>query len=91
MVLTVSGMTTEEAGKLGIHGDGRHRYFRVDGGKSNYHALTGCEWFERVPFDLANPDIVAILCPWAPPKDVVTAETREALALAVAKGSTAGP
>ena len=91
VVLTVSAMQEEDAKGFGLQPEARKNYFRVDGGKSNYHTLTDCEWFERHAYTLANGDLVAVPLPWTPPTDRLSLDTRMAIERDVAVGSAAGP
>lgn len=89
--LTVVSMTPEEEKALGLGIDTRKHYFRLDGGKSNYHALTDCEWFERVSYDLGQGDTVGVPVPWTPPVDSITPSIRVAIEAAIEMGSPNGP
>lgn len=89
--MTVVGMTEEDAKALGLPIGAHRHYFRLDGGKSNYHTLTECEWFERVSFDLEQGDTVGVPVPWFPPVDVVTRDIRTKVEAAIERGSPAGP
>ncbi len=91
IVLTVAAMTEDEARAFGLPPDHRKHFFRVDGAKSNYAPLAGAEWFERCQYALENGDGVAIPKPWEPPSNSVDLETKQAVEVAVARGSTAGP
>jgi len=74
VVLTLSVMTSEEAGAFGLPEAHRFHYVRLDGAKSNYAPLHEAEWFERVAYDLDNGETVAACIPWEPPSKVLTAE-----------------
>ena len=91
VVLTLSGMSEEEAKAFGLPPDARSHYFRVDGGKANYSTLTGCEWFERISRVLANEDTVSVPEPWHPPVDAVTPEKQVQVEAALRVGSPQGP
>ena len=97
VALTVNVMTEEEAGKLSIPLDHRRDYFRVDGAKKNYSAITDAEWFERLEYTLENgkddeyPDRVAMPFPWKPPSATITQELIGQLLADVAQGSPSGP
>ncbi len=91
IVLTVAGMTEDEAKAFGLPADHRKHFFRVDGAKSNYAPLADAEWFERCQYQLENGDGVAIPKPWQPPSEVVSLDTRMAIDRDVEAGSTAGP
>lgn len=67
VVLTVLTMDEKEADKLGIPPEQRRLYFRLDGAKSNYAVVEDAEWFQRVPYELANGETVAAAEPWEPP------------------------
>jgi hypothetical protein len=91
IVLTLLGMTGEEADSLGIPRDQSRHYVRLDGAKSNYSALGEAEWFDRASIMLDNGDWVAALAPWTPPADTGLAEdTLAALLAAVATGDRSG-
>lgn len=91
VLLTLTGMTDEEAKALGISSERRGDFFRLDGAKSNYAALAKVEWFERRSYTLENGDSVAVPFPWTPPVQVVSLETRMTIESAVAAGSSVGP
>lgn len=91
IVLTVAGMTEDEAKAFGLPADHRKHFFRVDGAKSNYAPLADAEWFERCQYQLENGDGVAIPKPWQPPTDAANLETTVAIEAAVAVGSGVGP
>ena len=91
VVLTVSGMTTDDAKAFGIPPGQERNYLRVDGGKANYSSLTECEWFERSVFQLSNDDSVAVTVPWNPPKDFITPEAQTAVEAAIRRGHADGP
>lgn len=67
VVLTVLTMDEKEAEKLDIPPEQRRLYFRLDGAKSNYALADDAEWFQRVPYELANGETVAAAEPWEPP------------------------
>lgn len=91
VVLTLAGMSEEEAKAFGLPPDTRTNYFRVDGGKANYSTLTGCEWFERISRLLPNDDTVSVPQPWLPPVDAVTPEKQVQVEAALRAGSPQGP
>ena len=97
VALTVNVMTEEEAVKLAIPLDTRRDYFRVDGAKKNYSAITDAEWFERLEYTLENgqegetPDRVAVPYPWKPPSVTITQELIAQLLNDIANGSPNGP
>ncbi len=91
IVVTVAGMTEDEAKAFGLGGDQRRSFFRVDSGKSNYSKLHTAEWFERVEYELDNGDLVAAPVAWQPPQEAVTPETRFAIEAGIEAGSSFGP
>jgi hypothetical protein len=76
VVLTVNVMSKDEAALFGITEEKRRNYFRLDGAKNNYAPIELAEWFERIVVKLPNgsldddnePDGVAAIWPWNPPK-----------------------
>ena len=92
VVLTLLGMTGEEADALGVPRDQARHFIRLDGAKSNYSALADAEWFERHSIGLDNGDGVAVLTPWTPPAETGLADdTLAALLAAVANGDHGSP
>ncbi len=91
VVLTVTGMTEPDAKAFGLPAESRKHYFRLDGGKSNYASLTDAEWFERIPYALANGDNVVAVAPWHPPADICTTDMMARLEAGIAEGSPTGP
>lgn len=91
VVLTITGMTPEEAGAFNLPAEAARHHFRLDGGKANYSPLTACEWFERRVFTLANDDQVAAVVSWHPPEDAVTPEAQAKVEAAIRRGSPSGP
>lgn len=84
VVLTILTMDEKEAEKLSIPDEQRRLYFRLDGAKSNYALAEDAEWFQRVPYELANGETVAAAAPWSPPApdaEVSTADLNAALDL----------
>jgi RecA-family ATPase len=82
VVLTVLTMDEEQAAKLGLNAADRHRYFRVDGAKSNYAPLHDAEWFQRIEYELDNGEGVAAAVPWEVPsifRDLTAAQCNKAL------------
>ena len=67
VLLTLTGMTLEEADKFGIDPAERRRYFRIDGAKSNYAPAQEAEWWRLDGYELENGDCVAACLPWTPP------------------------
>ncbi len=91
IALTVTAMTADEANSFGLPAGAHRGYFRVDGAKANYSALTDCEWFERHSIQLDNGDWIAVPRPWDPPVSAIVPETMLAIERSVAKGSSIGP
>ncbi len=91
VALTLQGMTEDEAQSFGLAPEKRRHFCRLDGAKSNYASLTGCEWFQRLPCILENGETAAALEPWSPPVDAITQQTLEAVEAAIAQGTPAGP
>ena len=91
VVLTVSGMTGDDAKAFGLPPGQERHYLRLDGGKANYSSLTEVEWFERSIFLLPNDDSVAVTVPWNPPKDFITPEAQTAVEAAIRRGHADGP
>ena len=91
VVLTVSGMTEDEAKALNVPHDHRRHFFRLDGAKANYSPTTEAEWFERQQYELDNGDLVAAPVPWTPPEDVISLETLLAIEAGIAAGCAGEP
>ncbi len=91
VVLTLTGMTSEEADAFGLPEHARKHFFRVDGGKANYSSVTDAEWFERSIYTLENGDTVAVPVPWAPPLDRPSLEIRFRVEAMIRRGSPLGP
>jgi hypothetical protein len=91
VVLTVTGMTKEDAKAFGLPAESRKHHFRLDGGKSNYASVTDAEWFERIPCELANGDHVVAAEAWYPPADICTLDMMAQIEAGVAEGSDTGP
>lgn len=92
VVLTVLTMDEKEAEKLSIPDEQRRLYFRLDGAKSNYALVEDAEWYQRVPYELANGETVAAAEPWtpaAPDAEVSTVDLNAALDL-IDKGPEPG-
>lgn len=92
VALTVTAMTEEEAGKLGIPTTERRRYIRVDDAKANLAPPAGkARWFQLVSVALGNGaldrrypngDNVQAIHPWEPPnvwEEVSVADLNAAL------------
>lgn len=88
---TVCIMSPEEAERLNIADDLRWRFFRLDGAKANYSALSAAEWFERVDYELDNNEAVAAAVPWFPPSAPITLDIIMRAEGLVANGSPDGP
>lgn len=71
MVFTLCVMTEDEAAALSIPSTQRKNYFRLDSAKSNYAPGTDGEWFERIPYELANGETVPATRPWVKPRDTI--------------------
>jgi hypothetical protein len=69
----LNGMTTKDAGALGITEIDRWRYIRVTGGKSNPAPPEKAVWLKLEAENLANGDEVAVVTPWVPPDPLATA------------------
>ena len=91
VAFTVCTMTSEEADKLGIADTACKHYFRVDGAKANYAALTDAEWFEKVPYRLDNGEDAVAAVPWKPPADIINSTVLETIKAAVAVGVSGEP
>ena len=87
VMLTITSMTAEECKIFGLPQGSERHYLRVDGGKSNYASLATCEWFERLVYDLANGDTVAVTVPWKPPEDTVTLDVQAKVQAAIKAGA----
>jgi hypothetical protein len=85
VVATLSNMSERDATKLGLEGDERRRWVRLDDAKMNL-TLVGDEarWFRRVGVTIANGDEVGVLVPGEPkpPEDAKPDEELEAAAIA---------
>ena len=85
-------MDEAAAEAFGIPLDRRKHFFRLDGAKSKYSALTDAEWFERCSYEIGTQgDTVAVPVPWHPPSSTVSIDTRLAIERAIEKGSGTGP
>lgn len=69
IVLTLCGMSEDEAEMLGIAKDRKIRasYIRLDDAKQNYTAIGDARWFEKVVYKLSNDEYVAAAVPWKAP------------------------
>src|SRR5262245_5800364 len=73
ILVTLFGMTEEEAQSLNVAADKRLDYLRVDDAKANYSKLDRARWFRKQTVKLANAtafldgDEVGVLAPWQPP------------------------
>ena len=67
VMLTLTAMSTEEAGGFGIEPAERRRHFRLDSAKSNYAAPSEAEWWRLEVVQLDNDEVVAAAEPWEPP------------------------
>jgi hypothetical protein len=91
IVVTLAAMSKEEAQNFGFSARQAQGYFRLDGAKANYSALTDTEWFERHPFLLDNGETVIAPVPWTPPTAAATDDVIAAILDGIADGSAAGP
>lgn len=91
IVLTVAGMTEDDAKAFGLLAGSHKHFFRVDGAKSNYATLSDAEWFERQQHQLDNGDLVAVPVPWTPPEDLITTEVQAKVEAAIRRGHPTGP
>jgi len=66
-------------------------YFRLDGAKANHDARNPTEWFERIPIELDNGDMVAGVTPWTPPHEAVTDDLVGTLLVIVGAGDNGQP
>jgi hypothetical protein len=69
IVKTLIGMSEDDAKALALPGDRKTRsqYVRLDDAKQNYAAIGEAEWYEKVPYLLANGEMVPAAVPWNPP------------------------
>ena len=67
VLMTFGGMSEDDAKALGIRGDERLRYARLDMAGSNYAPRAGARWFEVEVHELENGERIAALKPWSPP------------------------
>lgn len=80
-------MTKDEASKLGIPSDERHRYVRVSNGKANMGPLDKAVWLHIDPIPLGNAtaelteDEVAVVVSWRPPEPLEGLSTVEIIAI----------
>lgn len=91
VVLTVTSMSEEEAGALGINPMSRRSFFRVDTPKSNYHQAHEADWHELIEHDLDNGERVAAAHPWAPKGQVISPECQVEFERIVANGHEGEP
>jgi len=74
LVSTLFTMTDEEAEKLGVDPEQRHRYVRHDDAKANLTLISAnARWFEKIGVKIPNgrdgipSDEIGVLSPWEPP------------------------
>jgi hypothetical protein len=69
VVLTLCGMSEEDAEFLGLAKDRKTRsaYVRLDDAKQNYAAIGDARWFEKTVYALASGEYVPAAVPWQPP------------------------
>lgn len=84
VVMTVCHMSEEDAQEIGVPAPARKNYFRVDDAKANYHLAGDPEWFERVPYLLANDEIVPAAEPWIAPTKTMSSDQYLTLLHAIA-------
>lgn len=90
---TVFPMSPEEAEELGIQGNARRGYVRVDSVKSNYAAATEAAWHELVEHILDNGEAIPAITPWKAPQ-AAAGPAPEAMAIitaALERGTAGGP
>ena len=93
IALTLTPMSEEDARAFGLPTDAKTRspFVRLDDAKQNYAPIRDAEWFQKMPHRLDNGEIVPAAEPWAPPPQKQASQTDLAsLAIAVARGTTAG-
>jgi hypothetical protein len=83
-VFTVTPMTEEEAADLGIAGDLRRRFVRVDSAKANYAPASDASWHELQEYLLENGETIAAILPWTPPQTASRGASTEQLTLIAA-------
>lgn len=67
VMLTLTTMTTEEAGTFGIQAEERRSYLRIDSAKSNYAPAQEAEWYKLTAIEIENGEVIAAALPWTPP------------------------
>ena len=60
-------MSSEEAATLGVDGEERRFFFRVDNDKANLAPPDATDWYRMNNVDLINGDSVGVATPWSPP------------------------
>ena len=86
-------MSEADAQALGVPSDveARANYVRLDYAKANYAPLRDAEWFQKMPYTLANGEVVPAAVPWTPPAaKVATLSDLAALAVAIQVGAAGG-
>ncbi len=69
IAVTLTLMSEDDARAFGLPTDieQRSNFVRLDDAKSNYAPLRSAQWFEKVPYTLANGEVVPAAVPWTPP------------------------
>ncbi len=93
IVVTLTGMSEEDAKALGMPADQKSRshFIRLDDGKQNYAPIGEAAWFEKTVYELDNGEHVPAAVPWSPPVDLVSLETLTAIEAGIALGCGGEP
>ncbi len=89
IAVTLTLMSEDDAKAFGLPTDieQRSNFVRLDDAKSNYAPLRSAQWFEKVPYTLANGEVVPAAVPWTPPEaKVASLQDLTVLAAAVSCG-----
>ncbi len=92
IAVTLTSMSDDDAKALGLPTGhkARSNYVRMDDAKSNYAPLREAQWFEKMPYELANGELVPAAVPWEPPQAKVASQQDLAgLAAAIEAGCPA--
>jgi RecA-family ATPase len=89
VVLTLIGMSEDDARALGIPTDTKARstFIRLDDAKQNYAPIRDAQWFQKAAYVLDNNELVAAAEPWIPPsKKQASQSDMDAIATAIQRG-----